>query len=187
MSTTTQLMTAEELLRLPRGRLRYELTRGELKQGSPAGYTHGKIAMRLATHLALHVEEHELGEVFAAETGFLLESNPDTVRGPDVAFVRQQRLDEIGEVKSYWPGAPDLAAEVVSPGDTVAEVKKKVAEWLNAGTKLVWVVNPKLRSVVIYRSLTDTTTLTEKDMLDGEQIVPGFRYPLARLFASRRS
>ena len=186
MSTDVQLMTAEELLKLPRGKFRYELVKGELRQMSPAGYEHGKIAMRLAAHLALHVETEELGEVYAAETGFIITFNPDTVLAPDVAFVRQERLDEVGKVKSYWRGAPDLAVEVVSPGDTVAEVEGKVTEWLDAGTKLVWVVSPKLHNVTIYRSRTDVTTLTEIDTLNGEQVVPGFRYPVAKLFARKR-
>lgn len=186
MSTTTQLMTAEELLRLPRGQFRYELVEGELRQMSPAGYEHGKLAMRLAAALAQHVEANELGEVFAAETGFVIKFNPDTVRAPDVAFIGQERLDAVGVVKSYWRGAPDLAVEVVSPGDAVAEVEKKVGQWLGAGAKLVWIVNPKRRTITIHRSRADSATLTENDTLDGEQVVPGFRYPVARLFVSKR-
>jgi Uma2 family endonuclease len=183
MSTTTQLMTAEELLKLPRGRYRYELVKGELRQMSPAGHTHGKIAARLGAELFRHVEEHDLGEVYAAETGFKLKSDPDYVRAPDAAFVRRARVEQVGDAQGYFPGAPDLAAEVVSPGDKVSEVEEKVEEWLDAGTTLVWIVSPKLRTVTVYRSLSDVTTLTEKDALDGEQVVPGFRYPVAKLFA----
>jgi Uma2 family endonuclease len=180
-------MTAEELIKLPRGRSRYELVNGELREMSPAGHNHGRIAARLAGALWRHVEEHELGEVYAAETGFTLTTNPDTVRAPDVSFIRQERVEEVGEAKGYWPGAPDLAVEVNSPGDTVSEVEEKVEEWLEAGTALVWVVSPKLRTVTVYRSREDISTLAEKDVLDGEQIIPGFRYPVAKLFASRKS
>lgn len=182
MSATIQLMTAEELLKLPRGSSRYELVNGELKQMSPAGHTHGRIAARLRVALGQHVEEHNLGEVYAAETGYQLRSNPDTIRAPDVSFIRLARVAEVGETKGYWPGAPDLAVEVVSPGDTVAEVEEKVAEWLAAGTPLVWVVSPKLHTVTVYRSLTHITALTQNDTLDGGEVVPGFRCPVAKLF-----
>lgn len=186
MSTATQLMTAEELITLPRGRFRYELVAGELKQMSPAGHVHGKIAARLAGALWRHVEEEGLGEVYAAETGFLLKTDPDTVRAPDVSFIRQERVDEVGDAKGYWPGAPDLAVEVNSPGDTVGEVEGKVEEWLEAGARLVWVVSPKLRTITVYRSREDITTLTEKDTLDGEQVVAGFRYLVAKLFKVKK-
>ncbi|HEX7175925.1 MAG TPA: Uma2 family endonuclease [Pyrinomonadaceae bacterium] len=187
MSTTTQLTTAEELLKLPRGRFRYELVNGELRQMSPAGQNHGKIAARLTVALGQHVEEKNLGEVYAAETGFKLRTSPDTVRAPDASFVARTRADEVGESKGYFPGPPDLAVEVVSPDDTVREVEEKVAEWLEYGTRLVWVVSPKLHAVTVYRSLTDIETLTENDALDGETVVPGFSYPVAKLFAGRSS
>ncbi|MCA1566802.1 MAG: Uma2 family endonuclease [Acidobacteria bacterium] len=186
MSATTQLMTAEELLEMPRDGFRYELVEGELKRMSPAGHNHGRIAMRLTVPLAQYVEAHGLGEVYAAETGFKLKSNPDTVRAPDIAFVRQERVEAVGETKGYWPGAPDLAVEVISPDDRVAEVEEKVAEWLEFGTPLVWVISPKLHTVTVYRSLTDITMLTEKDELDGGTIIPGFQYLVAKMFGIKR-
>ncbi len=182
MSTEVQLMTADELLAMPRGQFRYELIDGELKKMSPPGHIHGRITMRLASPLAQHVVERRLGEVYAAETGFKLRSNPDTVRAPDIAFIRQARVDHVGEQKGYWPGAPDLAVEVLSPDDRVGEVEEKVSEWLAAGTKQVWIVSPRLRTVTIYRSLSEITTLTDKDTLDGGDVVPGFRITVEELF-----
>ena len=186
MSATTQLMTAEELLKLPRGQFRYELVEGELRQMSPAGHNHGKIAARLTIALGEYVEENDLGELYAAETGFKLKTDPDTVRAPDVSFIRRERVAEVGETKGYWPGAPDLAVEVLSPDDTVSEVERKVEEWLEAGARLVWVISPKLRTVTVYRSLSDIAVLTENDTLDGEQVVPGFNCLVARLFGGRK-
>ena len=183
MSTTTQVMTAEELLKLPRGQFRYELVKGELIKMPPAGFDHGVVIMNLGAPLTQHVKTNQLGVVCGAETGFVIERDPDTVRAPDIAFVRRERLPQTGRPKAFWPGAPDLAVEVVSPGDTFEEVEEKVAEWLSAGARLVWVVNPKRRTVTVYRSLTEAAILTENDELDGQEIVPGFRCRVAELFA----
>ena len=183
MSTTTQLMTAEELLSMPDDGFRYELVEGELRRMSPAGHHHGRIGMVLALALGQYVRDKKIGSTYLAETGFKLKTNPDTVRAPDVSFIRQERVEQIGNTEGFWPGAPDLAVEVNSPKDTVNEVEEKVQEWLSAGTRLVWVVSPKLRVVTVYRSLTDIVTLTEKDTLNGGEVVPGFQFPVADLFA----
>ncbi|MCP9495573.1 MAG: Uma2 family endonuclease [Pyrinomonadaceae bacterium MAG19_C2-C3] len=182
MTTSTALMTAEELLKLPRGVYRYELIEGELIQMSPAGQRHGKHAIRIAAPLAVYVEDNDLGEVFAAETGFLLKRNPDLVRAPDAAFVRKERVDEVGDVDGYFPGAPDLAIEVVSPNDTAFEVEEKVEMWLRFGALAVWVLNSKVRAVTVHRSGNKVTRLTEGDMLEGEDVVPGFSIAVAKLF-----
>lgn len=107
MSTTIQPMTAEDLLKMHDDGFRYELVRGDLRKMSPAGHKRGRIAMKVATPLDSHVTVNKLGAVYAAETGFLISSDPDTVRAPDVAFMSQKRLDEVGDVEGYWPGAPD--------------------------------------------------------------------------------
>ncbi len=176
-------MTADELLAVPDDGFRYELLKGELFRMAPTGHKHGIVTMHLAGPLYRYVKDHNLGEVYGAESGFVLSQDPDTVRAPDVAFVRRERIDAAGEVKSYWVGAPDLAAEVVSPGDTVSEVEDKVAEWLEAGARIVWVVSPKLHTVTVYRSLTDIVTLTQNDKLEGGDVVAGFHMNVAEIFA----
>lgn len=182
-ATITRPVTADELLAMPDDGYRYELVKGKLIRMAPAGSEHGEVAMDLAGPLHQHVKKHNLGKVYAAETGFKLESDPDTVRALDIAFVRLERVRQTGRPKGFWPGAPDLAVEVVSPGDTVSEVEEKVAEWLESGSRMVWVVGPKLHTVTVYRSLTDIVTLTEKDKLDGRDVVPGFIINVADIFA----
>lgn len=182
-TTTTQLMTAEELLKLPRGEHRYELVRGELREMSPAGYEHGRVGMQLAVPLGYFVKRKRLGKVCLAETGFKLRSNPDTVRAPDIAFICQTRIEQTSGVTGYWNGPPDLAVEVTSPDDSARRISTKVAEWLDAGTRLVWVVSPKLKTIAVYSSLTNVLTLSEKDTLDGGDVVPGFDIPVSEIFA----
>ena len=183
-ATLTKPVTADELLEMPDDGSRYELVKGELIRMAPTGHKHGIVTMRLAAPLYRYVRDHKLGEVYGAESGFVISQDPDTVRAPDVAFVQRERIEKAGEVKSYWLGAPDLAAEVVSPGDTFSEVENKVAEWLEAGARIVWVVSPKLHTVTVYRSLTDIVTLTEKDTLDGGDVVTGFQIKIAEIFES---
>ena len=150
---------------------------------APAGHPHGRVAMRVAWPLAQHVEDNGLGALYAAETGFVLETDPDTVRAPDVAFVRRERVEEVGETAGFFPGAPNLAVEVVSPGDTYAEVEGKVAEWLAAGCRMVIVADGSNRAVRVHRSSTDVTTLTGDDQVDGADVVPGWRVSVRRLFS----
>src|SRR5215471_8550617 len=148
--TTTRLVKAEDLLKLPDDGFHYELVKGELTRMPPAGNLHGKRAMSLGWRLAQHVESNDLGIVYAAETGFLLATDPDTVRAPDIAFVGKKRIQEVGEFEGYWPGAPDLAVEVVSPGDTYTEVEEKAMEWLEAGSQIVLALDPRKRTITVY-------------------------------------
>ncbi len=182
MSATTKLMTAEELIMLPRGRMRYELVKGELIEMSPSGHKHGRIVMNIGAPLTVFVKTHNLGAVYGAETGFKLVVNPDTVRAPDVAFVSREQIERIGDPEGYWPGAPDLAIEILSPGDRVVEVEKKVKEYLEAGARMVCAVSQKLRNVTVYRSLTEINVLTENDTFDGEDVVPGFSIAVKEIF-----
>ncbi len=132
--------------------------------------------------LGQHVTAHKLGEVYAAETGFKLASNPDHVRAPDAAFVGRERVAAVGDAEGFWPGAPDLAVEVVSPSDTFADVEEKVFDWLDAGTRAVVVVNPKKRSVTLYRSVSEVRILGETESLSVEDVVPGWSLPVRDLF-----
>ncbi|MCA1591109.1 MAG: Uma2 family endonuclease [Acidobacteria bacterium] len=182
MSATTQSMTADELLALPKDGFRYELVKGELRQMSPAGSEHGAVIFNLSILLGQHIRANNLGQGFGAETGFKIASDPDTVRAPDIAFVKRERIPQAGIPKDFWQIAPDLAVEVVSPGDTFNAVDQKVEDWLTAGTSMVWIVNPKLRSVTVYRSLTDAIILSENDELEGQAVVPGFSCKVAEIF-----
>ncbi len=183
MTTQVQLSTADELLRMQGDGFRYELVRGELKKMAPAGFEHGTLAMEFGTLLNVHVRANRLGRVTSAETGFKLSSDPDTVRAPDVAFISQKRLDEVGPVQGYWPGAPDLAVEVISPNDLYTEVSEKVAEWLKAGSQIVIVVNPRTQQVLVHVP-GDVNVLEGDDTLDGGDVVPGWQLPIKELFES---
>jgi Uma2 family endonuclease len=151
---------------------------------TPAGFDHGVVAMNLGAPLGQHVRAHRLGVVCGAETGFVLARDPDTVLAPDLAVVRQERLPQSGRPTTFWNGAPDLAVEVLSPSDTIFAVEEKVAAWLAAGTSLVWVVNPRSRAVTVHRPGRPPRTLLESETLDGEDVVPGFRLPVAEIFAA---
>lgn len=180
---TKRPMTGRELMDLPDDGHRYELVKGELRTMTPAGRKRGEIAMVLGSKLLDHVRAHRLGAVCAAETGFYLSRDPDTVRAPDVSFVAQERIAAEADANDYWPIAPDLAVEVVSPSDQAAEVLAKASEYLEAGTRLVWVVYPQTQKIVVYRPSADIRLLSVGDTLEGEDIVPGFACPVAEVFA----
>jgi Uma2 family endonuclease len=174
-------ITADELLRLNIPNKRTELVRGELVVREPAGSQHGYIAMRIGAALFAFVDSHRLGRVYAAETGFVLRRDPDTVRAPDAAFVSSARLPA-ATARGYLDGAPDLAVEVLSPGDRPGEVLNKVGEWLDAGALLVWVIAPEQRRARVYRADGIESQLLDTDVLEGESVLPGFRQSIAALF-----
>ena len=175
-------VTAEELLRTPDDGLRRELIRGEVRTMAPAGYQHGRIAQNLASSLDRHVRERGLGVVLAAETGFKIVGNPDSVRAADAAFVSVERAEAAGEVAGYWPGAPDLAVEVISPNDRFAEVEEKVADWLTAGTRMVLVVNPRAKTVTVRLSEREARIFAEEETFDGGEVVPGWTLSVSDVF-----
>jgi Uma2 family endonuclease len=174
-------MTAEELLDLPDDHMRHELVEGELRTMSPAGAEHGRVALHVGARIFDHVEQHGLGVAYAAETGFILRRRPDTVRAPDVAFVAADRLR--GDGRGFPELAPDLVVEVVSPSDRASEVAEKAAMWLDAGVRLVWVVDQQARLAAVHHPGGLVTVLREDAALDGEDVLPGLRLPLASLFA----
>jgi len=182
MSATLQTFTADELFQMPKDGFRYELVKGELRKMSPAGSEHGAIIINITVLLGQHVKSNKLGVCFGAETGFKIATDPDTVRAPDLAFISRERIPESDIPKKFWPGAPDLAVEVLSPGDSYEEVDEKVEDWLMAGTRAVWIVNPRRRIVSVYRSMNDVKRLSESDELDGGDVVPGFRCKVSEIF-----
>ena len=173
-------MTAEELSAKPLPNKRTELVRGVLVVREPAGFRHGAISAALTAILRAYVEAHRLGLVLAAETGFTLERNPDTVRAPDVAFVRQDRIPD-PEPVGFAELAPDLVVEVLSPDDRPGETLAKVSDWLTAGSRLVWVVDPAHRLARVYRADGSETIVAEADALDGEDVVAGFSCRLGEI------
>ena len=175
-------LPAESLYSLAWDGMRHELAAGVLLSEPPAGGEHGRVEVRIAVILERFVRAHDLGVVYA-DTGFLLARAPDTVRAPDVAFVSRARALALRGIATYLPLAPDLAIEIVSPNDRPMDVHAKVADYLTAGTRLVWVVDPATRTVVAYRRLLAPTRIARTGLLDGEDVLPGFRVPVADLFA----
>jgi Uma2 family endonuclease len=181
MATIAEITTAEQLLQATNlGTC--ELVRGELVMVSPAGYAHGTYATRIAKALAVFADAARLGDVLSAEPGFLIARDPDTVRVPDVAFVCAERVPR-ERPRGFFEGAPDLAVEVLSPNDRASEVNAKVWEWLGAGCRMVWVVDPDTQSVSVYRSRTDIVFLDMSDTLRGGDVLPGFSLPVSGMFA----
>jgi Uma2 family endonuclease len=180
MATIESITTAEQLLAA--GDIgRCELVRGALIMMSPAGAEHGRIVARMTLRLAGFVEEGELGTVFGAETGFRIAHEPDTVRAPDVAFVRAERMGaELG--RGFFPGPPDLAVEVLSPDDRAGEVLAKVQDWLDAGCRAVWVADPRTRTITVYRSRSEIVVLRDSETLSGGDLLPDFNLPVGKLF-----
>ncbi|MCA9237340.1 MAG: Uma2 family endonuclease [Planctomycetales bacterium] len=180
--STVALVTAEELLEHYAHKQRCELIAGEVVVTSPAGWKHGDIGGRIQSLLAHHVKPPKLGRIFLAETGFLVGRNPDTVRAPDVAFIAKENLPATMPESAFWPGAPDLAVEVLSPDDRTVAVDKKIQTWLAAGAKLVWVVDPELETVAIYRSTTDVSIVARDGRITGRDSIAGFECDVREFF-----
>jgi Uma2 family endonuclease len=183
--TTKARITADELWRMGTGDVHRELVDGEVIEMTPAGGIHGRISGRLYRRLAEHVEARGGGEVVVGDVGFVLAlpGDPERVRAPDVAFISVDRLPDGGLPQGFLAGAPDLAVEVLSPRDNPLEVQQKVRDYLEAGTRLVWVVAPKARSVTVYRADASARLVREPESLDGEDVLPGLALSLTDLFA----
>jgi Uma2 family endonuclease len=183
MVVSTAPVTADQLLRMPDDSMRHELVRGEHRVMPPPGFEHGRVAANVGGMLLTHVRKTGIGVTLAAETGFLLARDPDTVRAPDASFISKERADAAGPTAEYWPGAPDFAVEVVSPSDSFHEVQDKALEWLTAGTVAVLVLDPPKRTATVYRGQGDAHVYSADDELDLSDAVPGFRVAVAELFA----
>lgn len=173
-------VTVEEFAAMPLQGI-WELVDGELLEVTPAAGRSSRIGGRLYSRLADFAEPSSLGWAFPAETGFILFDDHQTVRSPDAAVVLRDRLSEPPD--SFVPVAPDLAVEVLSPSDRMADTLAKAAMFLQAGTRLVWLVNPATRTVAAFQSETDPVMLSEDDTLDGGDVLPGFTVAVAEIFA----
>ena len=178
MSTTTHLMTAEEFMNLEDEPNRHELVKGELLTMPSPKPEHGRVTANLTMLLLQHVRANRLGQVYT-ESGYHLERDPDTVLGPDVSFISK---DRDLNTDSYYPGPPDLAVEVLSPGDRRGYVELKLSLWIDTGTKSVWLVNPRRRTVEVISSLSNRRTFHETEELV-DDTVPGFRVAVSEIFA----
>ncbi len=180
MSTIVQHMTADQLFEAP-GLGRCELIRGELIHMSPAGGEHGWTIAKLTVRLGIFVEQHRLGYVFGAETGFVIELDPDTVRAPDVSFVRSGKITA-RPTRKFLPFAPDLAVEVISPPDSSTEVSAKAEQWLRCGTTTVWLIDPVRDSAAVCVLEEDVFVLRAVTELADAELLPGFVLPVKSLF-----
>jgi Uma2 family endonuclease len=181
MSDTTHFVTAEELERFPDDDYRYELVEGRVIRMSPTGAVHGWLVMHFGSELTQHVKSTGSGLVFT-ELGCRLSSSPDTVRAPDLAFIRRERLPEAALPRGFWKGPPDLAVEVLSPDDRPSDVRTKVAEFLTHGVPLVVVIDPDERTVTAHRPSAQPIMLGTADLLDLDDVVQGFRCKVQNIF-----
>jgi len=178
-------LTAGRLFALPDDGNLYELIEGKLHIISPAGSEHGKVAARLLISLGIHVESLDLGEVFAAETGFRIASNPDTVRAPDAAFVSHEKLNSTESTGAYLQLAPELVVEVVSPSDSFSEVESKALQWLDAGCLLVLIADPDNESIQIYRDSQQRQILRTGDSFDSGEVCQNWKLEINDVFKIR--
>lgn len=181
MPTSTTLLTADDLFNMPDKGMKHELVRGELKTMAPAGVEHGNVGGELFFRLRQHARQHELGMVLGPDTGFFLSRDPDHVRAPDVSFVEKTRIPQTPLVR-FFPGPPDLAAEIVSPSDTIDELQEKIEDYLTHGVRLVWVIYPRNRTAQIHRPGQSPEYIPADGTLKGEDLLPGFECKLAELF-----
>jgi Uma2 family endonuclease len=173
------LITAEELETIDVPGKSTELVRGRLVAHEPPGSYHGEIAAKLTYLLGAHVYPRTLGELYGQDTGFKLRSDPDTVRGPDVAFVAANRVDRLK--RGYSAIVPDLVAEIVSPDDRASELLTKVAEYLDVGVRVVWVIDPQRGVAHVHRPDESIAVIGSDGALMADEVLPGFRCELAEL------
>ena len=176
---TQRTATIEDLLRTPEDGQKYELVDGEILV-SPGGARHSKVGSQVLYLLKSVADKTSAGEVYGPDLGILLPNG--NVRSPDVCFVRREKLPGGESPEGFLEVIPDLAVEVLSPNDRMRQVADKIGEFLEVGVPIVWVVDPKYRTVNVYRSLSDTERLTEKDTISAEPVLPGFSVQVAEFF-----
>lgn len=180
---TTKLTTIEDLEQISDDECRYDLIQGKLIRMAPAGWSPGRIAAKIAKIVGNFVAEHDLGEVGAAETGFILSRDPDVLLAPDVSFIRSDRLPDDEGSLGFLALAPDFVVEVISPSDSASYVTDKFLEYLNAGVQLVWTVHPSQKMVTVFTPDRASRIFTEEEELDGGEVLPGFTLNVAEIFA----
>ena len=183
MAITEKLLTAEEFEALPDDGKRYELIDGELREMAPTVNWHGEVESNLVIRLGGHVQAQGLGRVSCGEILYIVRRNPDRVRAADIAFIRQERVPSLEARQHIMEVIPDLAVEILSKSDTIEEISDKIDDWLHAGVQMLWVVDPFRRTVTIYQPGRDPSLLGEHGTLEGDPVVPGFRCPVAEIFA----
>ena len=172
----------EDLYTLPDDGYRYELLAGSLLREARPGALHGLVVTSVTVVLAEWARAGNTGVVLTGDSGFILERAPDTLRGPDVAWISRARFDAVGPVGTAFPGPPDLAVEVLSPTDRPGDVHAKVADYLAAGTRLVWLVDPARRRVTTYKTLLAPRVFGRNERLGDEELLPGFGVRVGELF-----
>jgi Uma2 family endonuclease len=183
MATTETLLTADEFERLLGDRTRDELIDGEPRERPPTVHWHGEVESNLVVRLGSYAQAHGLGRVSCGDLLYVVRRNPDRVRAADITFIRQQRLLPREARQHIMEVIPDLVVESLSKGDTVEDIHARIDDWLHAGLPLLWIVDPFRRTVTIYRPGDDPVLLGERATLAGDPVVPGFRCPVAELFA----
>lgn len=174
-------ITADEFFAFPSDGKRLELVAGEVKEMSPSGHDHGTVMLQLGYLLKDFAKAHGIKGFSGGDVGFILARNPDTVLAPDISFVRSERIPKAGCPK-FFDGPPDLAVEIVSPGDRPAEVEAKARHWIGCGASLVWVVNGTEKTVDVYAVGRERRTISLDGQLDGGDVLPGFTATLREIF-----
>lgn len=178
----TKLITAEDLLAMGSD-APYELLNGELIEMSPSYTDHSRIGLFIGGQLDAFSRRSKLGFATQSDGGYFIGHNPDTVLAPDAAFVRRERIPSGHDFRSFFPGAPDIAVEVVSPSESTGDTAQKVALYTKSGVPLIWIVYPKHRKITVHRFGEPPVTLGESDTITGEDILPGFSMAVAEVFA----
>jgi Uma2 family endonuclease len=183
MATDARL-TAQDLLRLGGTDVRRELVNGRVIEMPPHNFAHGEITGRISRRLIEHVERTRAGRVVVGDVGFILSvpGDPERVRGPDVAYVSQERLPDTQHRETFFAGAPDLTVEILSPTDVGADIQQKVRDYLDAGARLVWLIAPESKTVTVYRADGSARLLRDQDTLQGDTVLPGLAIPLREIF-----